>query len=151
MMCISTVTNSNHDGCSSRNGSLRLSTYRRKNGGAGAIAKWLRRQIRTTPLAKRDHLFLFEGAGSNPAGVVENAIALFFIYFLFQATVGPPFLCKAWPYENNPTSRFALRDAGPERGSIIVIRISNRSGVRDAFLLTPEPSSTLRGLRGSCS
>jgi hypothetical protein len=28
----------------------------------GAIAKWLRRQIR--------NLFLFEGAGSNPAGVV---------------------------------------------------------------------------------
>ena len=27
----------------------------------GAIAKWLRRQIR--------NLFLFEGAGSNPAGV----------------------------------------------------------------------------------
>ena len=28
----------------------------------GAIAKWLQRQIR--------NLFLFEGAGSNPAGVV---------------------------------------------------------------------------------
>ncbi|KAG6812629.1 hypothetical protein H0H92_001712 [Tricholoma furcatifolium] len=33
--------------------------------GQGAIAKWLRRQIRIL-----DHLFLFEGAGSNPAGVV---------------------------------------------------------------------------------
>ena len=29
----------------------------------GAIAKWLRRQIR--------NLFLFEGVGSNPAGVVN--------------------------------------------------------------------------------
>ena len=29
----------------------------------GTIAKWLRRQIRTK------YLFLFEGAGSNPAGV----------------------------------------------------------------------------------
>ena len=29
----------------------------------GTIAKWLRRQIRMK------HLFLFEGAGSNPAGV----------------------------------------------------------------------------------
>ena len=34
----------------------------------GAIAKWLRRQIR--------NLFLFEGAGSNPAGVgiISNAV-----------------------------------------------------------------------------
>ena len=30
----------------------------------GAIAKWLRRQIR--------NLFLFEGAGSNPAGVARH-------------------------------------------------------------------------------
>jgi hypothetical protein len=32
--------------------------------GTGAIAKWLQRQIR--------NLFLFEGAGSNPAGVARH-------------------------------------------------------------------------------
>ena len=34
---------------------------------SGAIAKWLRRQIR---INYEVYLFLFEGAGSNPAGVV---------------------------------------------------------------------------------
>ena len=36
----------------------------------GAIAKWLRRQIR--------NLFLFEGAGSNPAGVGVLLLTFFF-------------------------------------------------------------------------
>ena len=36
----------------------------REANGTGAIAKWLQRQIR--------NLFLFEGAGSNPAGVARH-------------------------------------------------------------------------------
>ena len=40
----------------------------------GAIAKWLRRQIR--------NLFLFEGAGSNPAGVGQV-----FLFFSFVVDV----------------------------------------------------------------
>ena len=39
----------------------------------GAIAKWLRRQIR--------NLFLFEGAGSNPAGVARLFHLSFFVFF----------------------------------------------------------------------
>ena len=37
----------------------------------GAIAKWLRRQIR--------NLFLFEGAGSSPAGVASSKFFPFFV------------------------------------------------------------------------
>ena len=40
----------------------------------GAIAKWLRRQIR--------NLFLFEGAGSNPAGVERHL----FTFLVFSST-----------------------------------------------------------------
>ena len=40
----------------------------------GAIAKWLRRQIR--------NLFLFEGAGSNPARVVQLDSVFFFLSFV---------------------------------------------------------------------
>uniref|UniRef100_A0A0W0F706 Uncharacterized protein n=1 Tax=Moniliophthora roreri TaxID=221103 RepID=A0A0W0F706_MONRR len=43
------------------------------NSYVGAIAKWLRRQIRTLA----SHLFLFEGAGSNPAGVVAVLVVAF--------------------------------------------------------------------------
>jgi hypothetical protein len=39
----------------------------------GAIAKWLRRQIRIA----KNHLFLFEGAGSNPAGVDQTDLCFF--------------------------------------------------------------------------
>ena len=49
---------------------IRLIPYIFEN--EGAIAKWLRRQIR--------NLFLFEGAGSNPAGVA--IFLLSFSYFL---------------------------------------------------------------------
>ena len=34
---------------------------------SGAVAEWLTREIRTSVLA--NYLFLYEGAGSNPAGV----------------------------------------------------------------------------------
>ena len=53
---------------------------------SGAIAKWLRRQIR---IACEVYLFLFEGAGSNPAGVV-TACPLFGgrqpVFFSIQAS-----------------------------------------------------------------
>lgn len=38
----------------------------------GTIAKWLRRQIRM------NYLFLFEGAGSNPAGVDFKLLSFIF-------------------------------------------------------------------------
>ena len=53
----------------------------------GAIAKWLQRQIR--------NLFLFEGAGSNPAGVGNNFFLLIDWAFLrrlvtFDSKYCPP-------------------------------------------------------------
>ena len=46
---------------------IRLPTFTTQ----GAIAKWLRRQIRIVIYVDSIHLFLFEGPGSNPAGVVS--------------------------------------------------------------------------------
>ena len=59
--------------------------------GEGAIAKWLRRQIRM-----QYNLFLFEGAGSNPAGVVflflfrpMDPLPLFLLIAFLLAIVWP--------------------------------------------------------------
>ena len=50
----------------------------------GAIAKWLQRQIR--------NLFLFEGAGSNPAGVEKEIILKKNSFFILTVSIRLYFL-----------------------------------------------------------
>ncbi|KAG6847127.1 hypothetical protein H0H93_009966, partial [Arthromyces matolae] len=52
----------------------------------GAIAKWLRRQIRIFLNSEGHfHLFLFEGAGSNPAGVACQPLWVFLLLNLMAS------------------------------------------------------------------
>jgi hypothetical protein len=70
-------------------------------GTEGTIAKWLRRQIRIY-----DYLFLFEGAGSNPAGVDLLLLCIMVIllyiyyfrkiYFHLPDTFVNAHLCIVW-------------------------------------------------------
>ena len=52
----------------------------------GAIAKWLRRQIR--------NLFLFEGAGSNPAGVAHLLFPFLASLSSSQRLVASLYFCR---------------------------------------------------------